>query len=89
MQLGGPSWVVPLGRRDSTTASLTNAEKDLPSPTSDLQGLTTMFKDKGLSVIDMVALSGARQYYICHTTRRIFSLSKDTIDDMYAVCSMD
>ncbi|XP_047065446.1 peroxidase 2-like [Lolium rigidum] len=57
--LGGPFWTVPLGRRDSTTASKTNAENDLPPPSSDLQDLTTKFSNKGLSVTDMVALSGA------------------------------
>ncbi|CAM0907670.1 unnamed protein product [Alopecurus aequalis] len=57
--LGGPFWAVPLGRRDSITASKTNAENDLPPPTSDLQSLTTKFSNKGLSVTDMVALSGA------------------------------
>ncbi|CAM0907771.1 unnamed protein product [Alopecurus aequalis] len=57
--LGGPSWAVPLGRRDSTTASKTNAEIDLPLPTSDLQTLTNKFINKDLSAADMAALSGA------------------------------
>ncbi|KAM0864575.1 hypothetical protein ACQ4PT_043829 [Festuca glaucescens] len=57
--LGGPFWTVPLGRRDSTTASKTNAENDQPPPSSDLQGLSDKFSNKGLSVTDMVALSGA------------------------------
>uniref|UniRef100_A0ACD5YAR0 Uncharacterized protein n=1 Tax=Avena sativa TaxID=4498 RepID=A0ACD5YAR0_AVESA len=57
--LGGPSWTVLLGRRDSTTASKTNAESDLPAPTFSLQNLTDNFSNKGLSVTDMIALSGA------------------------------
>ncbi|XP_037471760.1 peroxidase 2-like [Triticum dicoccoides] len=57
--LGGPTWTVLLGRRDSTTASKTNAENDLPPPTFDLQNLTTLFGNKQLSMTDMVALSGA------------------------------
>ncbi|SPT16354.1 unnamed protein product [Triticum aestivum] len=57
--LGGPTWPVLLGRRDSTTASKTNAENDLPPPTFDLQNLTTSFANKQLSMTDMVALSGA------------------------------
>uniref|UniRef100_A0A453APL6 Plant heme peroxidase family profile domain-containing protein n=1 Tax=Aegilops tauschii subsp. strangulata TaxID=200361 RepID=A0A453APL6_AEGTS len=56
--LGGPTWTVLLGRRDSTTASKTNAENDLPPPTFDLQNLTTLFGNKQLSMTDMVALSG-------------------------------
>ncbi|KAK1603273.1 hypothetical protein QYE76_018129 [Lolium multiflorum] len=57
--LGGPTWTVLLGRRDSTTASKTNAERDLPPPSFDLTNLTTAFANKQLSVTDMVALSGA------------------------------
>ncbi|KAL6657184.1 hypothetical protein ACP70R_004964 [Stipagrostis hirtigluma subsp. patula] len=57
--LGGPSWSVLLGRRDSTTASLSQANSDLPAPTLDLANLTAAFAKKGLSVTDLVALSGA------------------------------
>ncbi|TVU37247.1 hypothetical protein EJB05_10551, partial [Eragrostis curvula] len=57
--LGGPSWTVPLGRRDSTTASLSQANSDLPAPSLDLANLTAAFAKKGLSRTDLVALSGA------------------------------
>ncbi|KAF7006765.1 hypothetical protein CFC21_021772 [Triticum aestivum] len=57
--LGGPSWTVQLGRRDSTTASVTLANNDLPPPSLDVAGLNTRFAAKGFSSIDMVALSGA------------------------------
>ncbi|KAG0546311.1 hypothetical protein BDA96_02G436700 [Sorghum bicolor] len=56
--LGGPSWTVLVGRRDSTTASKDNAERDLPPPSFDLANLTRSFANKNLSVTDMVALSG-------------------------------
>jgi peroxidase len=58
MQLGGRTYTVPLGRRDSTTASLSQANTDLPPPTFDLANLTSAFAAKGLSRTDMVALSG-------------------------------
>ncbi|KAK1311680.1 Cationic peroxidase 1 [Acorus calamus] len=57
--LGGPSWSVQLGRRDSTTASLSTANNDLPAPTSDLSGLISAFSNKGLTAAEMVALSGS------------------------------
>ena len=57
-QLGGPTWVVQLGRRDSTTASLDTANNDIPAPTLDLGDLTKSFSNKGLSATDMIALSG-------------------------------
>lgn len=57
-QLGGPSWTVQLGRRDSTTASLSSANSDLPGPDSDLSDLITTFSNKGFTTKEMVALSG-------------------------------
>ncbi|CAN6219935.1 unnamed protein product [Urochloa humidicola] len=56
--LGGPSWTVLLGRRDSTNASKTNAENDLPGPNFSLSNLTQFFTNKGLNLTDLVALSG-------------------------------
>nr|ACU82387.2 peroxidase 1 [Rubia cordifolia] len=56
--LGGPTWTVPLGRRDSRTASLSNANTQIPAPTSSLSTLLSMFSAKGLNAQDMTALSG-------------------------------
>ncbi|RWR79013.1 cationic peroxidase 1-like protein [Cinnamomum micranthum f. kanehirae] len=57
--LGGPSWEVELGRRDSTTASLDAANSDIPGPNSDLSSLISAFSKKGLNTKEMVALSGS------------------------------
>ncbi|KAJ8438823.1 hypothetical protein Cgig2_023015 [Carnegiea gigantea] len=57
--LGGPSWEVKLGRRDSLTANRTAANVFLPSPASNITTLTSNFAVQGLSFKDMVALSGA------------------------------
>ncbi|XP_059669815.1 peroxidase 22.3-like [Cornus florida] len=56
--LGGPAWKVQLGRRDSTTASRTAANNDIPAPSMDLPALINNFKKQGLDVKDLVALSG-------------------------------
>jgi peroxidase len=56
--LGGPSWDVKVGRRDSTTASFSGANNNIPPPTSGLVNLTSLFAAQGLSQKDMVALSG-------------------------------
>ncbi|KAH9698633.1 peroxidase 5 [Citrus sinensis] len=56
--VGGPSWTVKLGRRDSTTASRSLAE-NLPSFTDGLDKLISTFATKGLNARDLVALSGA------------------------------
>eukprot|EP00261_Vitis_vinifera_P013864 XP_002285723.1 PREDICTED: cationic peroxidase 1 [Vitis vinifera] len=56
--LGGPTWTLQLGRRDSTTASLSTANSDLPGPASDLSTLISRFSNKGFTTKEMVALSG-------------------------------
>lgn len=58
-QVGGPTWEVKLGRRDSTSASQEQAEADLPLFTDSLDILISKFRRVGLSERDMVALSGA------------------------------
>ncbi|KAJ8650819.1 hypothetical protein MRB53_003842 [Persea americana] len=76
--LGGKSWKVRLGRRDSTTANKTTAEKVLPSPYSNLCTLIEKFANQGLSMKDLVTLSGSHTIGLasCSTFRgRIY---KDT-----------
>nr|GMD23889.1 peroxidase family protein [Ipomoea batatas] len=59
VQLGGPTWNVKLGRRDSKTANLNvaNTPGVLPSPFSNLSALISSFQNQGLSTRDLVALS--------------------------------
>ncbi|XP_042480279.1 cationic peroxidase 1-like [Macadamia integrifolia] len=57
--LGGSTWSVLLGRRDSTTASLSAANSNIPSPFLNLSGLITAFTNKGFTTKEMVALSGS------------------------------
>lgn len=59
MQLGAQTWTVLLGRRDARTASQTDANNQIPAPTSSLSTLISMFSNKGLSARDMTALSGS------------------------------
>ncbi|KAH7285479.1 hypothetical protein KP509_33G030100 [Ceratopteris richardii] len=56
---GGPSWNVLLGRRDSLTASYSLANSNLPAPSEDVDSLISKFQAQGLSVSDLVTLSGA------------------------------
>ncbi|KAJ1389671.1 Plant peroxidase [Sesbania bispinosa] len=75
-EVGGPSWTVKLGRRDSTTASKSLANSDLPLFTDDLETLISRFIKKGLSARDMVAHTiGQAQ---CFTFRgRIYNNASD------------
>ncbi|KAF8387663.1 hypothetical protein HHK36_026317 [Tetracentron sinense] len=56
---GGPGWDVPMGRRDSLSASKTAANNNIPGPNSNVATLVAKFQNVGLSLNDMVALSGA------------------------------
>ncbi|XP_022734001.1 cationic peroxidase 1-like [Durio zibethinus] len=83
--LGGPSWTVLLGRRDSTTASFKAANSNLPSPFLNLSGLIKAFSKKGFTAKEMVALSGSHTIgkARCVSFRpRIYS--EKTIDSSFA-----
>uniref|UniRef100_A0ACD5YIR3 Uncharacterized protein n=1 Tax=Avena sativa TaxID=4498 RepID=A0ACD5YIR3_AVESA len=58
---GGPSWSVPLGRRDGTKTNIESAN-DLPSPFDSLKILQEKFKKLGLDNTDLVALQGAHTF---------------------------
>ncbi|XP_021293120.1 peroxidase 11 [Herrania umbratica] len=57
--VGGPYWDVPVGRKDSKTASYDLVRENLPGADEGLLGIISKFLYQGLSVTDMVALSGA------------------------------
>ncbi|XVE60089.1 hypothetical protein DITRI_Ditri05aG0098800 [Diplodiscus trichospermus] len=60
---GGPSWIVLLGRRDSTTANRTLADLAIPAPSETLDVLKSKFAAVGLNTsTDLVALSGNCYY---------------------------
>ncbi|KAL6350282.1 hypothetical protein AAG906_004230 [Vitis piasezkii] len=56
--VGGPTWTVKLGRRDSATSGLSQASNNLPNFRDSLDRLISLFGSKGLSTRYMVALSG-------------------------------
>ncbi|KAF7089610.1 hypothetical protein CFC21_092544 [Triticum aestivum] len=87
--VGGPSWTVSLGRRDSDTASEALANRDLPAPSLGVTDLITRFAAKGLNHTDMVALSGAHTIgrAQCKNFRtRLYS--EENIDPAFATSRM-
>lgn len=56
--VGGPYWEVPFGRKDSINANLEVANANIPDADEDLVSIIQKFLYQGLSVTDMVALSG-------------------------------
>lgn len=85
VQLGGPTWTVLLGRRDSTTTSLSAANNNIPSPASNLSALISSFTAHGLSTKDLVALSGAHTIGQARcTTFRARVYNESNIDTSFA-----
>jgi hypothetical protein len=74
-QVGGPSWTVEYGRRDSTTANLTLANLDLPSALISGPQLIRNFASKGFNLQQLVALSGASywSFPICMNWSHVFA----------------
>ena len=58
VKVGGPYWDVPVGRKDSKAASYELATSNIPTPEEGLISIISKFHNQGLSVEDMVALSG-------------------------------
>ncbi|KAJ6427992.1 hypothetical protein OIU84_023410 [Salix udensis] len=72
---GGPNWTVPLGRRDSTTASRDAADSFLPAPFLTLAQLRESFTNVSLNNnSDLVALSGAHTFGRANCSTFIFRL---------------
>lgn len=57
LKSGGPTWDVPKGRKDSRISKATETRR-LPAPTFNISQLQQSFSERGLSMEDLVALSG-------------------------------
>lgn len=57
--VGGPYWDVPLGRKDARSTNHELADANIPGANEGLLSLISKFAYQGLSVTDLVALSGA------------------------------
>ncbi|WZY86513.1 hypothetical protein YC2023_032897 [Brassica napus] len=82
---GGPSWMVPLGRRDSRSASLSGSNNNIPAPNNTFQTILTKFKRQGLDVTDLVALSGSHTIGFSRCTsfrQRLYNQSGNGRPDM-------
>ncbi|XP_050204929.1 peroxidase 27-like [Mercurialis annua] len=66
LMIGGPSWIVPTGRRDGRVSISSEALNGLPSPFANISTLKQNFVSKGLTVKDLVVLSGGHTIGIGH-----------------------
>ncbi|XP_031095499.1 peroxidase 72-like [Ipomoea triloba] len=89
---GGPFWEVPLGRKDSRSASLSGSNNNIPAPNNTFQTILTKFKRQGLDLVDLVALSGSHTIGNSRCTsfrQRLYNQSGNskpdsTLDQYYA-----
>ncbi|PIA27783.1 hypothetical protein AQUCO_07500004v1 [Aquilegia coerulea] len=62
---GGPTWDVPKGRLDGRVSKATET-RSLPAPTFNISQLQQSFSQRGLSMKDLVALSGGHTLGFSH-----------------------
>ncbi|KAK1261445.1 Peroxidase 64 [Acorus gramineus] len=62
---GGPTWDVPKGRKDGRVSKATDT-RQLPFPTFNFAQLHQSFSQRGLTVEDLVALSGGHTLGFAH-----------------------
>ncbi|PIN09974.1 Peroxidase [Handroanthus impetiginosus] len=62
---GGPTWYVPKGRKDGRTSKASETTQ-LPAPTFNISQLQKSFSLRGLSMEDLVALSGGHTVGFSH-----------------------
>ncbi|PHT56437.1 Peroxidase 66 [Capsicum baccatum] len=62
---GGPSWDVPKGRKDGRTSEASET-RQLPAPSFNINQLQQSFSQRGLSLEDLVALSGGHTLGFSH-----------------------
>ena len=88
MQSGGPSYRVPLGRRDSTSfATQQDVLGGLPPPTATVPALLAVLSKLNLDAADLVALSGGHTIGLGHCTSfegRLFPRQDPTLNATFA-----
>ncbi|CAL5396174.1 unnamed protein product [Camellia sinensis] len=77
--VGGPHYKIRLGRKDGFISQATAVEGHIARPNMSLPQIVSMFQTKGLSIQELVTLSGAHTIGFSHCDQfanRLFNFSK-------------
>jgi peroxidase len=86
LQSSGPRWTVELGRLDGLVSKSGGVAGKLPGPDMRVKDLAAIFAKNNLTVLDMVALSGAHTVGFAHCTRfagRLYGRVGGGVDPSY------
>lgn len=76
---GGPTWDVPKGRKDGRTSKASETVQ-LPAPTFNISQLQQSFSQRGLSMEDLVALSGGHTLGFAHCSSFQSRINTNNVD---------
>ncbi|XVF50266.1 hypothetical protein PTKIN_Ptkin04bG0082500 [Pterospermum kingtungense] len=82
--VGGPSYTLHLGRKDSLESSISKVEGNVPRANTSIDEIIKMFESKKLTVQEMVALSGAHTIGLSHCKEfayRLYNYNRNTPTD--------
>lgn len=65
LKVGGPYWSIPYGRKDGKVSMAEEAER-LPRGHENVTGLIEFYQSRGLTILDLVVLSGMMIHHIKH-----------------------
>lgn len=74
--MGGPRWEVTKGRRDGLISKASRVDGNIPRVNQSVSEIIKLFKSKGLSTLDMVALSGGHSIGFSHCKEFISRIYK-------------